>query len=336
MHSVLRSVLAPIETIMRKGKLMNCADGATRHCFPVLCQYIADLEEQWLLTCLIQPTCPKCPKRSMKLHRQSGVNRNMSVEAISQQKITETRTDSDAKLARNHYYSNKTDAAKAVLNRQGYHRPSPFSVDYPYGGILAAVGPDLLHQLSKCSMDYLFDQWIYKLTLGTAKAKKISQTDLDVEIDARFALVPKYPGLKHFNEGMLSQEHHWTVHEIKEMMRVMMCCLSGLCPPEGLALLREYLHLSRLAYYSVHTEESLQWLESARETFFKILRDPDGPFVQEELIPNGGDYEPQRLHYFRHYHTAIREWGAMLSYSTDRTEIWHKPLKKAYQRSNKQ
>ena len=44
-HSVLRSVLAPIETIMRKGKLMNCADGATRHCFPILYQYIADLEE---------------------------------------------------------------------------------------------------------------------------------------------------------------------------------------------------------------------------------------------------------------------------------------------------
>ena len=280
---------------MRKGKLMNCADGATRHCFPVLCQYIADMEEQWLLTCLFQQACPKCPKRNIKLHRQSGVNRNMSVQAISQQKITETRTDSGAKLARNLYHSNKTRAAQVLLNREGYHSPKPFSVDYPFGGILAAVGPDLLHQLSKCGMDYLFNEWIYKLTLGTAKAKNISQTALDVEIDARFALIPKYPSLKYFKEDILSQKYHWTVHEIKEMMRVMMGCLIGLCPPEGLALLREYLHLSRLAYYSVHTEESLQWLESARETFFKILRDPDGPFVQQELIYNGGDHEPQSV-----------------------------------------
>jgi hypothetical protein len=56
----------------------------------------------------------------------------MSVQAISQQKITEIRTDSDAKLARNLYYSNKTPAAKVLLNRQGYHSPKSFSVDYPW------------------------------------------------------------------------------------------------------------------------------------------------------------------------------------------------------------
>jgi hypothetical protein len=188
-------------------------------------------------------------------------------------------------------------------------------------------------------MDYLFDQWIYRLTLGTAKTKNISQTDLDVEIDARFALVPQYTGLKHFKEGMLSQEYHWTVHEIKEMMRVMMPgYVSGLCPPEGLVLLREYLHLSRLAYYSIHTEESLlQWMKSAIEIFFKILRDPDGPFAQQELIYNGGDHEPQRLHYFHHYHTAIREWGGY-AFNTAPIELRYDTnlSKKVYQRSNKQ
>jgi len=119
------------------------------------------------------------------------------------------------------------------------------------------------------------------------------------------------------------------------MMKVIVGCLVGLCPVDGIDLMREYLHIHRLAYYSVHTEDSIEWLESAVESFSSKLRDPAGPFVKEELIANGGDYEPQRLHYFRHYAHAIREWGAMLSFSTDRTEIWHKPLKAAYARTNK-
>jgi hypothetical protein len=53
-------------------------------------------------------------------------------------------------------------------------------------------------------MDYLFDQWIYKLILGIIKMKKISQIDLDIEIDIRFILIPKYPDLKYFNKGILS------------------------------------------------------------------------------------------------------------------------------------
>jgi hypothetical protein len=265
------------------------------------------MEEQWLLTSLIQQTCPKCPKRNIKLYRSSGVNGNISIQAICRQKITETRSDSGAKRARDQYRQNKTRAAKELLNKQGYHIPTPFSESYPFGGILSAVGPDLLHQISKCGMDYLFDRWIYPLILTTWTQKNVSQLALDIEIDTRFALVPGYLGLVRFREGILSQKHHWTVHEIKEMMRVMVGCLSGLCPPEGIALIREYLHVQRLAYYSVHTDTSIHWLNSALATFFERLRDPDGPFVQKNLVDDEGDYEPQRLHYFRHYSNAIRE-----------------------------
>src|SRR5947207_2131428 len=58
-HTVIESVLAPIWIHMRTGIKLRCADGADRLCFPVLCEYIADMEEQWLLTCLKKPSCPK-------------------------------------------------------------------------------------------------------------------------------------------------------------------------------------------------------------------------------------------------------------------------------------
>ena len=78
----------------------------------------------------------------------------------------------------------------------------------------------------------------------------------------------------------------------------------------------------------------LGWLRSAIDTFWKILKAPGGVFIQNDLVTE--DYvPPPRLHYFHHYAQSVIEKGALLSYSTDRMEIWHKPLKSAYRRSNK-
>jgi hypothetical protein len=38
-----------------------------RLCFPILCQYISDME-QWTLTNQVKPACPKCPKRTARLY----------------------------------------------------------------------------------------------------------------------------------------------------------------------------------------------------------------------------------------------------------------------------
>ena len=59
---------------MRGGTLMLCADGKKRLCFPILCQYISDMEEQWLLTNQVKPACPKCPKRTRRLYGSPNEN----------------------------------------------------------------------------------------------------------------------------------------------------------------------------------------------------------------------------------------------------------------------
>lgn len=91
------------------------------------------------------------------------------------------------------------------LRQAGYHLRRPFSARYPYGGILDAVGFDLLHQVTKCFMDYLFNGWIFPLILSHPKKyfRKI-QLDVDVEIDARFASVPGWTGICWFREGIVS------------------------------------------------------------------------------------------------------------------------------------
>lgn len=65
---------------------------------------------------------------------------------------------------------------------------------------------------------------------------------------------------------------------MKDMMREAIGYFIGICPPEGISLVRDYLYIHRLSHYSVHTEESLAWLGEAIITFANHLRAPAGPF----------------------------------------------------------
>jgi hypothetical protein len=75
-------------------------------------------------------------------------------QQTGRKRITENRTDDEAEQWRDGYKMGIVTFQQ--LRRAGYHFQAPFSSSYPYGGILDAVGPDLLHQLTKCFMDYLF------------------------------------------------------------------------------------------------------------------------------------------------------------------------------------
>ena len=113
------------------------------------------------------------------------------------------------------------------------------------------------------------------------------------------------------------------------MMKTIVGTLIGLCPPEGIFFIQEYLHIHHLSHYNIHTDESLEWLKDSIKTFFQCLRNPTGPFIKHNLVQP--DYEPQRLHYFHHYIDTVIAKGALPSYSTDRTEIYHKAYKNAFQ-----
>src|SRR5947208_7115390 len=114
-----------------------------------------------------------------------------------------------------------THLVRVPLRALGYHPQRPFSTNYPFGtGIIDAFGPDLLHQISKCFMDYLMKSWIWKLMKITWKGRGFSKTKLKMEFDSQFALMPGYTGIQRFEHGALTKTHAWTVHEYKEIMKV--------------------------------------------------------------------------------------------------------------------
>ena len=334
--------MEPIRSVMDNGIRLLCGDGHERLCFPVLCQYIGDMEEQWTLTCLIRPSCPKCPKRYysiFKLTETASSGDNLETnwshdpdDEVLIRALKRRRTDADVTRLREAVRNGTMN--HLALHELGFHPDSPFSDQYPWNGILDSVGPDLLHQVSKCFLDDVFHKWLYPLVINVYKEKGFSEAMIESELDCRFTLIPPFKELRRFSRGILAQDHHWTVDEIKDMTKIMVGALYGICPAEGIALLREYLHIHRLSHYLVHTEDSLQWLESACETFNDLLRAPAGPFIKYGLLESV-DYEPQKIHYLRHYPQCVRQKGTLTSYSTDRTEIHHKPFKASYARSNK-
>jgi hypothetical protein len=86
---------------------------STRRCVPVLCQYIADMEEQWLLTCTIKPTCPKCYHRGRE-YEADDEGHDLENDWRPPQEGS-CRTDSDALRDRIHYADDTR-----ILSQLGY------------------------------------------------------------------------------------------------------------------------------------------------------------------------------------------------------------------------
>ena len=59
-HYVLAAVLEGLSEAGKNGITLDCADGQRRHCFPVLCAWIADHMEPVLLQNIKNNSCPRC------------------------------------------------------------------------------------------------------------------------------------------------------------------------------------------------------------------------------------------------------------------------------------
>ena len=60
LRRVLRHVLQPLEDAARAGVYLECADGNQRHCYPILCAWVADHMEHVSLLNIKSNACPRC------------------------------------------------------------------------------------------------------------------------------------------------------------------------------------------------------------------------------------------------------------------------------------
>ena len=60
LQAVFDLILAPLQEIASDGAVMDCADGKTRLCFPILSAWIADHAEHTILNGISTKSCPQC------------------------------------------------------------------------------------------------------------------------------------------------------------------------------------------------------------------------------------------------------------------------------------
>ena len=185
------------------------------------------MEEQWLLTCLIRPSCPKCPKRHYEIYQDDTtvgdeLDTNWSDPEVESNEVIRglkrRRTDDGAQRARRAAREQLID--EDVLKELGFHSTEPFSSSYPFNGILDAVGPNLLHGISKCFMDDLLKKWVIPLVKKWWKDKGYTSAEVEEELNSRFALMPRWKNVRRFKSGILGEGATWMVHDYKAMMAV--------------------------------------------------------------------------------------------------------------------
>jgi len=67
LRAVFDLVLAPLQEVVQEGTVMDCADGKTCLCFPILSAWIADHAEHAALHGIGSKSCPKCEVPSKAL-----------------------------------------------------------------------------------------------------------------------------------------------------------------------------------------------------------------------------------------------------------------------------
>ena len=77
------------------------------------------------------------------------------------------------------------------------------------------------------------------------------------------------------------------------MAKILLPVIEDLLCDKMVALLRAYLDVIQLAYYTSHTEDTVEYLRRAVNEYTRLRDDPEGPLVQLEIRPEGW-YSPKQ------------------------------------------
>lgn len=288
---------------------MISSDGSVRDVYPLLSCYVADYPEQCLVACSKYGTCPKCRTKAKELgaDKPAAVRTQKWTSSVLKNARKHSKTfPKQAQPRKFHEYCMQQDVAGTVLR--------PFWHDFPHCNIHQAITPDVLHQLY---------QGVFKHLVGWCQ-KALGPKELDERIRA----LPRSHGLRRFKNG-ISALSQISGTERKNMAKILLGCLIGVMPKDGILAVTALLDFIYIAQYEAHDDTTLGYLTDALDRYFKHR----SYFIE---IGIRKDFNIPKFHSLLHYVESIQWFGTTDNYNTEMFERLHIDFaKNGWRASNK-
>jgi hypothetical protein len=290
-HESMRIVLEPLIKAGTDGVEMISSDGAVRRVHPILTCYIADFPEQCLVACAKYGTCVKCKAPADDLQNPTPAE-NRSQE-WTEQIIQEAKQQAGGKPQKFHEYCMSRDISGSVYR--------PFWDGFPLCDIHRSITPDVLHQLYQGVFKHLVN-WCQRILTPQ-------------ELDRRIRALPPAYGLRQFKNGIFAMSQI-SGTERKNMAKILLGCLVGCMPSQGIAAVTALLDFIQLAQYTAHDSITLGYLRDALDRFHQN---------REYFISTGirQNFNIPKFHSLLHYIEAIELFGTTDNYNTEMFERLH-------------
>ncbi|KAG1728600.1 uncharacterized protein EDB91DRAFT_1239333 [Suillus paluster] len=282
-HSSLSKILETLRPGMTKPEVVKFGDGHFRCVIYGLGPYIADYEEQVLLTCIVSCWCARC----------CAPHPNLDTPALD----------------RSHDYTEalfEVGTLGELWMEFGIVGDLvPFTNDFPCANIHQLIAPDILHQIIKGIFKDHLVEWVEKylvLTHGCSEADCI----LD-DIDHRIAAVTSFSG-RGFKQ--------WTGDDSKALMKVYLPTIEGHVPTDVIKTFCAFLEFCYLICRNTITESTLDEVRDALSRFHRYRK----IFETTEVIFT---FSLPRQHSLMHYIQLIRLFGAPNGLCLSITESKH-------------
>ncbi|KAG2044014.1 hypothetical protein BDR03DRAFT_930774 [Suillus americanus] len=302
-HCSLSKILETLHPGITKYEVAHFGNGHFHRVIYGLGPYIADYEEQVLLTCIVHGWCPRCLSSRVNLDEPAGWRCRHHTDVLVEEGTLDALWDE---------YGIVGDLV-------------PFMNDFARANIHELIAPDILHQLIKGTFkDHLVD-WIEKY-LYQMHSKKDAERIMD-DIDRRIAAVPAFAGLRRFPQGRGFKQ--WTGDESKALMKVYLSAIEGYVPVDMVRTFRAFLEFCYLVRRSIITEKTLEQIHEALNRFYQYQK-----FF--EALDVVSTFSLPRQHSLQHYILLIRLFGAPNGLCSSITEAKHiKAVKEPWRRSSR-
>lgn len=305
-HKSMKVVLKSVTKMDEKPVEMADSFGDVRRerCF--LAGYIGDLKEHQGICCLNQNDCVKCLAETADLGNAHPCAPRTQKSILD--KIHKVRDSLSASAS-------LWDFVKAAKKDRLFGVEHPFWEDLPQTDICKAICTDVLHGLHKSFKDHTAT-WTTNI-VG------------DYEFDCRMRKLPKFPGFRHFSQG-ISKISQWSGREHKDLQRVFLVASCGTVHRSITIALRAELDFIYTAQWRSITTEDLNNMKS----YNKLYHDHKEIFLTLHGRKTEGFNIP-KPHNRPHFIDVIEWLGTTDNYNTETSERYHIDVaKRAWAASN--